>query len=117
MPALKTASHRQLFAGKVNQVGEFVRIPVDLVPVLCAAAIEGVFHRDRESITKGILLSMILAPDKADVMDHSLRENRDFAKVDGVVMHLCARSAFRQGEITDVFISAVLGGVLKTDVQ
>lgn len=104
MPALKSASHRQPFAGEVNQVGQFVRIPAGPVPVLCTAAIEGVLDRDRQSIAEGITLAMIFAPGKVDVMDGSLGKNGDFAEIDRVVMRLCAGSAFGQGEIANVFI-------------
>ena len=54
MPALKSASHRQLFAGEVNQVGQFIRVPVAPVSVLCTAALERVLNRDRQSIAEGI---------------------------------------------------------------
>src|SRR5262245_18871305 len=109
MPALKSAPHRQLFAGKVNQVGQFIRVPVDLVSVLRAAAVESVLHRDRQCITEGITFAMISAPDKAKIMDGSLRKERDLTEIDHVVAHLGTGSAFGQSEIADVFIPAVFG--------
>ena len=90
MQHLKSDPHGQVVPGKVNQIGQFVLIPIHPALVLRPATGKRVFDNDRCRIAGGVGLATIFSPFKAEVMDGSLGQGPDFAEIDLVV--LCPRA-------------------------